>query len=451
MEGQLARLLQTLLSRGRTIQRRASSLSALFSGSGRSNRERLDTLCRQLLSGRGEASGLKFAQEIIARYSQLEPQAKRDFFLMLAEDHAPDWQVARAAWAENERAQSRGSYQALIRALEPPRQELFRRINRTPGGTQALLQMRTDLLNLIRQLPELGAVDDDLVHLLRSWFNHGFLVMERIGWSTPADLLERLIRYEAVHHIGDWDELRRRLLPPDRRCYGFFHPALANDPLIFVEVALTRTMPDSIQALLAAEREPLAPEAATTAVFYSISNCQTGLQGISFGNFLIKQVVEELHRELPDLSTFVTLSPVPGLGNWLKGRPAADGAVAALLASGDVPRDEATRLAVATELMPLATEYLLDGKDKLGRPLDAVARFHLGNGARLERICWPADVSANGMATSAGVMVNYRYDLKRVENNHEAYANERRIIASDAVHKLRKLKRGPKKEDAGVA
>jgi malonyl-CoA decarboxylase len=418
MDGRLSRLLETLLERGRTLQRRSSR--AAPSG------ESLGALCRQLLSGRGEASGSKAAQAIVEGYAALDAGARRRFFAMLATDYAPDWDGVRLAFQGHEENGTRASFQALVHALEPPRQELFRRINRVFGGTAALLQMRADLLGAMREQPELGVVDDDLAHLLRSWFNRGFLVMERIGWSTPADLLERVIRYEAVHQIGDWDELRRRLLPPDRRCYAFFHPALANDPLIFVEVALTGAIPDSIQGLLAPERDPLAPEKATTAVFYSISNCQPGLQGISFGNFLIKQVVEELVRELPNLKTFVTLSPVPGFRKWLDAR-------------GAVPE-------TGVEILPLAAEYLLEGKDGQGRPLDPVARFHLGNGARLERLCWPGDISAKGMATSAGLMVNYLYDLGHVEDNHEAYANARTVIASEAVRKYRRKRRGAGKE-----
>jgi malonyl-CoA decarboxylase len=202
--------------------------------------------------------------------------------------------------------------------VEPPRQELFRRLNLAPGGTRALVGMREDLIEHGYSDPDLVSVEDDLVHLLSSWFNRGFLVMQRITWSTPADILERIIRYEAVHAIQGWDDLRRRVQPPDRRFYAFFHPALVDEPLIFVEVALMREIPGSIQDLLAEEREVLPLDQATTAVFYSISNCQPGLRGVSFGNFLIKQVVEDLSRDLPALNTFVTLSPAPGFGPWLK-------------------------------------------------------------------------------------------------------------------------------------
>jgi malonyl-CoA decarboxylase len=452
MDGQLFRLLSRLFERGRSFRSRAAQERPLPQAqTGPGAPALLDKLCQRLLSGKGEASGLKIAHEIATRYALLKSDEKKDFFRTLAEDYAPDWGAVRTAWQDHEQQPTRGSFQALVQTLEPPRQELFRRINRAPGGTPALLHMRSDLLATIRSHPEFGVVDDDLVHLFRSWFNRGFLVMEQIDWSTSADLLERVIRYEAVHQIGDWDELRRRLLPPDRRCYAFFHPALANDPLIFVEVALARAMPDSIQALLATDREPLAPDAATTAVFYSISNCQTGLQGISFGNFLIKQVVEELLRELPNLSTFVTLSPVPGFRKWLSRSMTTppQGALADLLERDLLPSDEKDRAALGADLMLRAADYLLDAKDDRGRPLDPVARFHLGNGARLERICWPADVSPNGMAASAGVMVNYLYDLKRVEDNHEAFANDHAVIASEAVRKMRKMKRSLEAANVG--
>jgi malonyl-CoA decarboxylase len=299
------------------------------------------------------------------------------------------------------------------------------------------------LLKLARDNPDLGRVDRDLAHLFSSWFNRGFLVLRPIDWSSPANVLEKIIRYEAVHEIHGWDDLRRRIDAPDRRCYAFFHPALADEPLIFVEIALTEEMPAAIAPLLAEDRSVIEPSHARTAVFYSISNCQAGLAGISFGNFLIKQVVEELQRELPGLETFVTLSPVPGLRLWMK-------------AADDVPvsDDERAMLAALDEwswienptaaeyarrvLEPLAAHYFLRAKTPDGRAVDPVARFHLGNGARLERINWLGDRSRKGLRESAGIMVNYLYDLNEIEENHEAYANQREVVASSAVRKLLK-------------
>ena len=301
--------------------------------------------------------------------------------------------------------------------------------------------MRGHLLAALRGKPELAAVDHDFHHLFGSWFNRGFLLLERIDWTTPAHILEKIIRYEAVHAITSWESLRLRLEPADRRCFGFFHPALDGEPLIFVEVALMAEIPDAIAPLLQTERPPLPAKRLTTAVFYSISNCQTGLRGISFGNFLIKQVAVDLKRELPTLETFVTLSPLPGFCRWLATARKPD---AGLLSAGDRIAlrhlDDADwhakpAKALREALTRAALVYLLDAKDESGKPLDPVARFHLGNGARLERLDWLGDVSPNGLAQGAGFMVNYLYDLDAVERNHEAYANDGEIVASAALRR----------------
>ena len=286
-------------------------------------------------------------------------------------------------------------------------------------------------------------MDADFVHLLSSWFNRGFLVLMRIAWSAPANILEKIIRYEAVHEIADWDDLRRRLEPTDRRCFAFLHPALVDEPLIFVEVALTSGVPDAIAPLLARQRKPILAEEAKTAVFYSISNCQPGLRGISFGNFLIKQVVEELRRELPSLKTFVTLSPVPGFMDWLQREREARSSgfftaeEKAVLKALDQPGwhvDAGTHDALRPVLTRAVAQYFL-GATRSGRPLDPVARFHLGNGARLERINWLGDTSPRGLARGAGFMVNYLYEIDQFEKNHEAYANRGEIAASYAVRR----------------
>ena len=405
--------------------------------------EDLEALCRDLLSGRGEASGVALARQILDLYASLPVEHRLDFFRLLARDFDPDPQQLRSAWASYDQAPNPGSLHALLQAVEPPRQELFRRLNLAPGGTRALVGMRQDLIEHGYSDPDLVSVEDDLVHLLSSWFNRGFLVMQRITWSTPADILERIIRYEAVHTIQGWDDLRRRLQPSDRRCYAFFHPALVDEPLIFVEVALTREIPGSIQDVLAEDREELPADQATTAVFYSISNCQPGLRGVSFGNFLIKQVVEDLSRDLPALNTFVTLSPAPGFGPWLK-RVADDPATAglgridantlALLRTPDWHQDPATRERLQPVLLGLAAFYFLRAKGG-GKPLDPVARFHLGNGARLEQLNFLGDTSTKGMREAAGLMANYLYDLRFIEANHEAFANHSAIAASKAVER----------------
>ncbi len=330
-------------------------------------------------------------------------------------------------------------------ASEPRRQELFRRLNLAPGGTVALVRMREQLLDVLAHRDDdLGTVNDDFVHLFSSWFNRGFLVLRRIDWSTPAIILEKIIRYEAVHQIHGWDDLRRRIDPHDRRCFAFFHPALVDDPLIFVEVALTRDIPGAIAPILASERDVVEAEKARTAVFYSISNCQRGLAGVSFGNFLIKQVVEEICRELPRLSTFVTLSPVTGFAAWLKREredanstalSEADKAALAALDETGWWVDPEAAAKLQDPLMRAAAWYFLRARSPRGLPLDPVARFHLGNGARLERINWLADTSEKAIAQAHGLMVNYLYDLDDIEKNHEAYAEGRTVVASNAVQR----------------
>src|SRR5579871_2299026 len=308
-------LLATISERGRTLLRRGQP------DDGKEDAAGLIDLCEALLSGRGEASGTAMASEVLESYHDLDEAERRAFFQALSRNFGPDRDRVNKAIEAWIAEPGDGNGGALHFASEPRRQELIRRLNRAPGGTGALVEMRADLLSLLNGHKDLAALDRDIVHLLGSWFNRGFLVLRRIDWSTPANILEQIIRYEAVHEIRDWNDLRRRIDPVDRRCYAFFHPALVDEPLIFVEVALTEEIPGAIAPLLAEDREPVAVEHARTAVFYSISNTQRGLGGISFGNFLIKQVVEELRRELPKLENFVTLSPVPGFMKWLKTTP----------------------------------------------------------------------------------------------------------------------------------
>ena len=321
----------------------------------------------------------------------------------------------------------------------------MRRLNHAPGGTLALVRMREDMIDAADANPPLAALDGDFVHLFASWFNRGFLVLRRIDWNTPANILEKIIRYEAVHAIQDWDDLRRRLEPADRRLYAFFHPALGDEPLIFVEVALTNAIPAAIAPLLVPDRAELQPQAATTAVFYSISNAQRGLSRVSFGNFLIKQVVEELKRELPRLTNFVTLSPVPGFAAWLRREGANENSQAisqqarralALLDKPNWATKAAAREALQRTLLPLAAHYFLHARTAAGRVVDPVARFHLGNGARLERLNPFGDLSEAALRQSHGLMVNYLYDLDQIEENHEAFANKNEVVASSSIRKL---------------
>ncbi|HUZ67820.1 MAG TPA: malonyl-CoA decarboxylase [Beijerinckiaceae bacterium] len=409
----------------------------------------LADLCEQLLSGRGEASGTALAREVLDRYATLDPDGRRAFFEALARSFGPARDRLEAAVAAWRTSESDAHAADLHYLAEPRRVELFRRLNRAPGGTASLVEMRTDLLALVRRDPGLEIVDRDLAHLLSSWFNRGFLVLRRVDWSSPAIVLEKIIRYEAVHEIQDWDDLRRRIDFEDRRCYAFFHPALSDEPLIFVEVALAADMPGAIEPLLAQDRTVTRLAEARIAVFYSISNCQRGLSGISFGNFLIKQVVEELRRELPKLTTFVTLSPVPGFMTWLRAQP--DATLLAeqrdLIAKLDNPRwvdDRALSSELRAVIEPLTARYFVEARTADQRIVDSVARFHLGNGARLERINWLGNRSPKALAESAGVMVNYLYDLDRIESNHEAYANNRDVVASGAVKRLLRALPRPK-------
>ena len=438
-------LLQSITERGRSLLDRTRDR--------RESAEELSAsivdLSEQLLSGRGEASGAALASEILAQYAELTSGPRIAFFEAIAArfgaNHA---QLERAinAW----RAAPSDTTAALVHAAaEPRRQELLRRLNMAPGGTGALVRMREHVLEAVDRRNDLTVVDKDFAHMFSSWFNRGFLVLRRIDWSTSASVLEKIIRYEAVHQIRDWDDLRRRIDPPDRRCYAFFHPALIDEPLIFVEVALTRDIPSAIDPILATGRDAVHPTQQTTAVFYSISNCQRGLTGVSFGNFLIKQVVEEIARENQRLTTFVTLSPVPDFVQWLKReRAAPESSVLRpedriALSGLDRPAwwmDETTRDEVEDPMMRAASWYFLHAKTRSGAPADSVARFHLGNGARLDRLNWLADTSERAMGRSFGLMVNYLYDLDAIEKNHEAYAQQRTVAASSAVTRLARNK-----------
>src|ERR1700716_1031852 len=430
-------LLASISERGRTLLRRAGSSDTKHDASD------LIELCEALLSGRGEASGTAMAREVLDHYRNLDEAERLAFFETLTRDFGPDREKLSQAIESWRTQPSDDDASELHLPSEPRRQELIRRLNRAPGGTSELVAMRADLLSTMNGHRDLAALDRDVAHLLSSWFNRGFLVLRRIDWSTPANILEQIIRYEAVHEIRDWNDLRRRIDPIDRRCYAFFHPALVDEPLIFVEVALTESIPGAIAPLLAEDRRPVAIERARTAVFYSISNTQRGLGGISFGSFLIKQVVEELRRELPKLEDFVTLSPVPGFMQWLKQAPDVplsdeDRALLDHLDSPDWPESAELAAQLRSVIEPLAAYYFLKARTPKGRLIDSVARFHLGNGARLEQIDWLGDLLPEGRGESAGIMVNYLYRLEDIEKNHEAYANQGEIAASSAVKKLLK-------------
>jgi len=402
--------------------------------------------CAALVAGRGEATELALARAILDRFRSLDAAGKQAFFAEILQRFGVDLPALDQALFRYAQDGSPESARCVHFASEPRSQELIRRLNRAPAGTQDVVAMRDALLTAMKADTSLRPLDADFQHLLSSWFNRGFLDLRHIDWSTPAETLEHIIGYEAVHAINGWDDLRGRVASPDRRLYGFFHPAMRADPLIFVEVALETTVPAAIGPILATNRKPLDPSKTTTAVFYSISNCQNGLRGISFENFLIKQVVEELRREFPALRTFVTLSPVPGLKRWVAGEVAkpktpvlTEAQICAVIESDS----EGNRVLMALPpsadiLQEIVARYLIVARTETGAVVDPVARFHLGNGARLERININADASTRGQDQSWGVMVNYLYDLGTIERNHEAFANNGEVISAAAVHRLLK-------------
>ncbi|WP_336367973.1 malonyl-CoA decarboxylase [Marinobacter sp. C2H3] len=406
--------------------------------------------CEELLESDGEATGIVLAGRALDIYKSLDKPEKRRFFETLATRFAADPDAIDRAYRTYRHDRSNQSLALLFEASEPQRQELLRRLNLAHGATYELVLMRQDFLALMKDHKDFEPINADFVHLFGSWFNRGFLVLKRIDWNTPAAILEKIIRYEAVHKIQGWDDLRRRLDARDRRCFGFFHPAIGDEPLIFVEVALTKGLPDRIQPILSNDHYDIAdPSLADSAAFFGISNCQVGLRGISFGNFLIKQVVQELKQELPNLRNFVTLSPLPMFRDWLATTqrdepelltPDAQEALA-LLDKPDWAEDEEQAARVNEVIRPLAARYLLKAKNRDGLPLNPVARFHLGNGAELHRINGLGDVSAQGMKQSAGLMVNYLYVLENIERNNEKYTTDGEIVCSQSVRELSRLGR----------
>lgn len=415
--------------------------------------EEVQGACVRLLKNDDEPRGISLAGTVFDLYDALpDADSKRDFFVTLRKHFAPDSEKIDQAYAAYQADRDNHSLQYLFAVCEPPRQELLRRMNLAPGGTRDLVHMREDLLGLLQDDPALKVVDHDFHHLFGSWFNRGFLVLRRIDWDTPASILEKLIQYEAVHEIRGWDDLRRRLDPRDRRCFSFFHPALVDEPLIFVEVALTAGIPETSQHVTFAGEDMDASGKTDTAAFFGISNCQPGLKGISFGNLLLKQVVQELENELPHLKTFATLSPVPGFTRWLDQTSNAANEDDAFLSHMSeeqksalevlkkqdwhqtISADESSWL--REQLLPLAAWYLTRAKNAHGLPLNPVARFHLRNGARLEHVNWLGDQSSRNLRGGAGLMVNYVYNLDDIDKNHENLTNKGIVATSREVKRL---------------
>ena len=414
---------------------------ALFVGS---EQESIVDLLTKLMGTSGEVSGIVTARQVLDHYVGLSEDQKLAFFQNLESSFNADETLVNLAYQAYAKNPCSQTLNKLSLTTEPRRLELLRRLNQTPGATHELVSMRTDLLRFLKQQPELKTVDDDFVRMFTSWFGRGFLQLETINWSTSAAILERIIRYEAVHEIRDWDDLRSRIDPLNRRCFAYFHPALVDEPLIFVEVALLNELPGAIAPILESGGGEVGRSSDfNTAVFYSISNCQPGLRNISFGNFLIKQVVQELQSEFPSIKTFVTLSPVPGFSHWLlnKSAVADDGdrsQLSELKAEAQALSQNQTAESItenADLLRKAVFNYLVQAK-KGKFPLDPVARFHLGNGASLHQIHPRADCSDKGMQQSLSAMVNYLYDLRSIESNHESYASEGIVHFNDKLKSL---------------
>ncbi|WP_271274307.1 malonyl-CoA decarboxylase [Aliamphritea hakodatensis] len=428
----LNRLLSSVADAGRELLSRKNTVSP---------QKDLEDYCAELLTSKGEALGTAIAVEVVNAYRKTDSEAKLSFFQHLIAQYSPSADEVIALAEAYKLDPSFGNFAALNDAVESPRQMLFRRINMAPQGTETIVSLRHDLLSMLKQYPELKPIDYDLQHLLKSWFNRGFLSLEEVSWQTPARILEKLMRYEAVHSMSGWDDLKKRL-SHNRRCFAFFHPSLPEEPLIFVEVALVNGLADSVVPLINPQ-ETTEEIPADTAIFYSISNCQTGLAGISFGNFLIKQVVLELQRELPELKQFATLSPIPGFMRWLdtevnSGESAAvseeEQNLLELLNLPDWQKNTTHCEKLEPLLTRLCTYYLTTAK-KGRNPYDPVARFHLGNGARIERLNWMGDPSEKGLKQSAGLLVNYFYDISQVEANHESFINDGQVITAKSFAK----------------
>jgi malonyl-CoA decarboxylase len=372
-----------------------------------------------VMTSSGEVSSLVYAEHLLTLIEQLNNNDLVSFLKKISENYDIDPLALSKVSKEYSANKTQANLEKISKASEPEWVELFRRLNTTPNGTVRLVRLRENIRSLVKNNPDIAFFNSSLLSLFKSWFNPSFLVLEKIDWSTPANILEKIIEYEAVHEINSWDDLRARLAPEDRRCFAFFHPLIPDEPLIFVEVALCNKMPESINEIIKIDREITEYKDINTAVFYSISNCQDGLAGISFGNFLIKKVAHKLKQELDDLNKFVTLSPVPGFVKWLEKKSLQD----------NLDDDS---------LMTQAILYLTESEREDNTPNDPVAKFHLGNGAILEKINLNADLSTKGVAQSKGMMVNYLYNLELLEKNHELFFKTKNVQQSDGIKSLKK-------------
>ncbi len=377
-----------------------------------------------VMSTSGEVSSLVYAEHLLNLIEAQDDNNLNKFLKNLLSNYDIDTKKLAQDVKNYSSEKNEENLIKINNSSEPKWVELFRRLNATTNGTYRLVKLR-ERIQLLNN-PELKIFDSGLLNLFRYWFNPSFLVLEKIDWETPANILEKIIEYEAVHEINSWDDLRARLAPTDRQCFAFFHPLIPDDPLIFVEVALCVGIPKSIQKIIKIDRDEIDIEEANTAIFYSISNCHNGLLGISFGNFLIKKVAKNLKRELPDLNQFLTLSPIPGLMKWME-----EYAPITFERCADKNCSD-------EELMKKTIKYLTESDRDDGLPNDPVGRFHIGNGASLERINLNADLSEKGLSQSYGIMANYLYDLDVVEENHELFFKNKIVQTSNEIKTLKK-------------
>ena len=409
-------------------------LSSVMKGTRRLNRlgsksfgtlyKDINKATESVMSTTGEVSTQVYAEHLLNLIEDLDDKRLSTFLKNLLSKYDIDTKILLKNAKNYSSEKNEKNYQEISNSSEPRWIELFRRLNSTPNGTYRLVKMRERIRSLNNE--DFKILDYGLLRLFKYWFNPSFLVLERIDWETPANILEKIIQYEAVHEINSWKDLRARLAPKDRQCFAFFHPLIPNDPLIFVEVALCSGVPKSIQKIIKIDRQEIDIEEANTAIFYSISNCHNGLLGISFGNFLIKEVAKNLKRELPELNQFLTLSPLPGFMKWMEEyAPITFERCSEKNCSDD-------------ELMKKAIKYLTESDRKDGMPNDPVGRFHIGNGASLERVNLDADLSEKGLLQSYGVMANYLYDLDVVEENHEIFYKNKVVPVSREIKSKKK-------------
>ena len=403
--------------------------------------QKLMAISEDLVSHKGVASGLALARELVNRYKSLDQKEKLQFLLELGQNFGPDLESIKNAAVDFVANASEENLSVLSKNIKSNRQKLFNRMIMAPHGTREIVSLREDLLNFLPSHPELKPIDDELRSLLTSWFNPGFLNLKKIDWDTEASILEKIIQYETVHNIANWNDLKSRLVD-DKRCFAYFHPALEDEPLIFVEVAITKGITGSIQTIINNNGQVNDDE--DTAIFYSINNCQKGLKRIPLGNFLIKMVVTELISELPAIKTFSTLSPIPGFADWVKTElkldksefiPEKDKETFKLLDDPDWQNNKESSELLKKPLIRLCAKYLVEVK-RHDKPLNSVARFHFGNGAQLYRINWLGNTSTYGIAKSFGIMVNYLYDLKQIESNHENYVQNNKLAVSRSVRTI---------------